>query len=82
MSEENSLTALCQRLGSPEPQARIMARQLLKRADQLARERGITREAAMEHLLKLLIQGSQGKTPTGFEGGSPPPSGPSNPPGR
>ncbi|MDX2185928.1 MAG: hypothetical protein SFV32_03265 [Opitutaceae bacterium] len=55
-----------------------MARQLLKRADQMAAERGIPREEAMRHLLKLVIEGSQGRTPAGFEGGAPaaPPSPP------
>ncbi|MGE9296836.1 MAG: hypothetical protein ACQKBV_11155 [Puniceicoccales bacterium] len=63
---EESLTLLCQRLGSPEAQARTMARQLLKRSEQIAQERGIKRVEAMEHLLSLLIRGSQGETPPDF----------------
>lgn len=63
---EESLTKLCQQLGSPESQARTMARQLLKRSEQIAEERGIKRVEAMEHLLSLLIRGAQGETPRDF----------------
>jgi hypothetical protein len=61
------LTALCERLGAaPGEPARTMARQLMKRADQLALERGITRTAAMEHLLALVVHGRAGNVPPGF----------------
>lgn len=63
---EESLTQLCQRLGANEEQARTMARQLLKRSEQIAQERGIKRVEAMERLLSLLISGSQGQTPPDF----------------
>jgi len=63
---EESLTRLCQRMGAPEAQARTMARQLLKRSDQIAQERGIKRVDALEHLLRLLISGRQGETPLRF----------------
>lgn len=43
-----------------------MARQLMKRADQFAGERAITREAAMQHLLSVLVHGRQGEVPPGF----------------
>ena len=39
----------------------VMARQLEKRAGQIAAERGIDRVDAMEHLLKVLIYGSRGE---------------------
>jgi hypothetical protein len=42
-----------------------MARQLIKRADQLAVERGIGREAAMERLLSVLVHGRAGQVPPG-----------------
>lgn len=48
-----------------------MARQLLKRAEQLSAERKITREAAMAELLQLVVQGRQGIVPEKFQ---PPPS--------
>ena len=63
MSELEQLTLLCGRLGAPAPQAEIMARQLIKRADQLAAERGQSREDAMAYLLRLLVQGSSGEVP-------------------
>jgi hypothetical protein len=67
MDELDRLTQLCRRLGAPtEAQAETMARQLQKRADQLAAERGITRVAAMEHLLTVMVHGRRGETPPGF----------------
>lgn len=67
MDELTQLTRLCERLGATTPeQAQTMARQLLKRADQLAAERGLTREAALQHLLTIVIEGRQGNVPPGF----------------
>lgn len=54
-------------LGSPPLQAKTMARQLLKRADQIAAERGIPREEAMTQLLQILVEGRQGNVPPGFQ---------------
>ena len=70
MTEHEQLTALCQRLGAPREQAGIMAAQLLKRAEQLAVERGTTREAALARLLELVIKGRAGEVPAEF---APPP---------
>lgn len=68
MDELAKLTQLCRNLGAPtDAQAETMARQLQKRADQLATERGIARVAAMEHLLTLMVHGRRGETPPGFE---------------
>ena len=66
MDELKRLTALCRQLGAPSEQADAMARQLLKRADQLMVERGQTREDAMAYLLKLLVQGRSGEVPEEF----------------
>ncbi|MDP2139076.1 MAG: hypothetical protein Q8J74_14595 [Candidatus Didemnitutus sp.] len=72
MDEIAQLTELCERLGATSRvQAELMARQLVKRAEQLAAERGLSREAAMEHLLSVLVHGRRGEVPPGFE---PPPS--------
>jgi hypothetical protein len=73
MSEEEQLTQLCAQLGAAPPQAAIMAAQLLKRAGQLAAERGITREAALKGLLDVLVKGRAGEVPPGFT--PPPPAG-------
>jgi hypothetical protein len=72
MDELAPLTALCRRLGAAnDAQAETLARQLLKRADQLAAERGLAREVALKHLLDVLVSGRRGEVPSGF---GPPPS--------
>jgi hypothetical protein len=72
MNEHEQLAALCAKMGATPAQARVMAAQLAKRADQLAVERGITRIEAMSHLLHLVAKGRNGEAPAGFEGGPPP----------
>jgi hypothetical protein len=71
VSELEQITELCVRLGATADQAGTMARQLIKRADQIAAERKIPRETAMAELLQILIQGRQGEVPARFQ--SPPP---------
>ncbi len=66
MSDVEQITVLCERLGAPREQAAIMAKQLLKRADQVAAERGITRETALAQLLQILVEGRQGNVPPAF----------------
>jgi hypothetical protein len=70
MTEHGQLTQLCERLGALPAQAATMAAQLLKRADQLAVERGITREVALQGLLDVVIKGRAGEVPSRF---APPP---------
>jgi hypothetical protein len=74
MDELKKLTELCARLGAPPVQADAMARQLIKRTDQLASERGQTREEAMAYLLRLLVQGRNGTVPPEFQTNAPPPT--------
>jgi hypothetical protein len=71
MDELGQLTALCGKLGAPPEQAAAMARQLVKRADQLVAERGQNREEVMAYLLRLLVQGRNGEVPAEFK---PPPT--------
>lgn len=66
MNEEEQLTQLCIRLGATPEQARVMAAQLLKRAGQLAAERGTTPAAELEKLLELLVKGRAGEVPKSF----------------
>jgi hypothetical protein len=54
-----------------------MAAQLLKRADQLARERGTTPETELKRLLDLVVRGHAGEVPQGFV--APPPKPPPAP---
>ena len=67
MSELEKVTELCIALGAASGQATTMARQLMKRADQLAAERGISRQESMDQLLQILVQGRQGKVPVEFK---------------
>lgn len=67
MSELEHLTASCARLGASPAQAGTMARQLLKRADQLAAERKQSREEALAYLLALVMQGRSGEVPHEFK---------------
>ena len=47
-------------LGALEEQANVMSAQLLKRASQLAEERGISKVEAAEYLLKQVVEARQG----------------------
>jgi len=49
-----------------------MAAQLLKRAEQISAERGVTPEAALAQLLEILVQGRQGNVPPAFKPPAPP----------
>ena len=66
MTEHEQLAQLCEGLGAPGPQAQTMARQLLKRAEQIAAERGITRESALKGLLEVVVRGRAGEVPKDF----------------
>jgi hypothetical protein len=72
MTEHEQLTQLCERLGATPTQASIMATQLLKRADQLVIERGVTREAALKDLLDVVVKGRAGEVPAKFAPQPPP----------
>ena len=71
MTELEQLTALCERLGAPPAQANTMAAQRLKRAGQIAAERGITREAALKSLIEVMVKGRSGEVPPQFRPPSP-----------
>ncbi len=67
MDELSKLADCCRKLGAPANQAEIMARQLLKRAGQLAIERKQSRKEAMGYLLRLVTQGRTGEVPKEFQ---------------
>ncbi|MBL9211666.1 MAG: hypothetical protein JNL92_14435 [Opitutaceae bacterium] len=73
MTELEQLTQLCARLGASPAQAAIMAAQLVKRADQLATERGVAREVALRGLLEVVVKGRAGEVPAAFTVAPPPP---------
>jgi hypothetical protein len=66
VNELEQLTAACAQMGATPQQAGMMARQLLKRAEQLAAERSISREAALAYLLNLVVKGRAGELPPEF----------------
>lgn len=75
MTETEELIRLCKRLGASPAQAQVMAAQLLKRAEQHAVERGVTREAALARLLEMVVKGRAGEVPAGFVPPRPPETG-------
>lgn len=71
MDELAQLNRLCRGLGAAPAQADAMARQLVKRADQLVAARGESREAVMAYLLRLVVQGRAGEVPPEFRSSAP-----------
>lgn len=69
--ETDGIATVLANLGASQENARTMARQLLKRADQMARQRRCRREEAVEYLLECAVLGRQGITPTKSPPGSP-----------
>lgn len=59
-SEKLQVKQLLLQLGAVDSQAEVMARQLLRRADQVAAERGIERLQALDQLLRAVINGRNG----------------------
>jgi len=72
VSDLEKITLLCTRLGATPDQASTMSAQLLKRAEQISAERGVTREVALAQLLEILVQGRQGNVPPAFKPPAPP----------
>jgi len=78
-TEAEMLIRLCVGLGSTKDQARAMAVQLMKRAEQLKIERGSSREDAMRYLLEVLTKGRAGEVATEYDKARPPISSDSTP---
>ncbi len=62
--EVKQVAQLFVRMGAGAESAEVMARQLLKRADQIAVERGIERVEALDSLLRSAIRGREGLPPS------------------
>lgn len=56
---EKMLQELFKQIGADELQSQRMASQLLKRADQVAKEESISETEALENLLKKIIEGQK-----------------------
>ncbi len=59
-SEIDRIALIFQRLGAPENQARIMARQLFRRAEQRAEEQGRPLAETLADLLGKAVKGRMG----------------------
>ncbi len=59
-NEAAEIAGIFVNLGAPEKQAEVMASQLIKRAEQIAQERGISKVEATERLLKQVVEARQG----------------------
>lgn len=66
MTEREQLVRLCEGLGASPAQAATMAAQLLKRAEQIAAERGLSREEALGGLIEIVVKGRAGEVPARF----------------
>lgn len=62
MSEVEQVAAVLEQWGAEGAQAKVMAAQLIKRAEQISEERGIKKVAALAELLKLVKAGREGET--------------------
>lgn len=66
--EIESLAKVFMNMGSSEKQGAVMARQLLKRAEQLAETRGKGRVEALQYLMQLVVSGRSGEASMGKSG--------------
>lgn len=68
IEEIEQLSKVFVNLGSDESQAKTMATQVVKRAGQLAKQRGKGRVEALQYLMNLVVSGRSGVYPMGGEG--------------
>lgn len=62
MDELGQVAALLESFGAEKAQAEVMARQLLKRAEQVSAEKGVPKIEALADLLQLVKAGRTGET--------------------
>jgi hypothetical protein len=62
-SELGAVTQLFEGMGAAPGQAEVMARQLLKRSEQLGKDRGISKVEAAGILLKQVAEARDGRAP-------------------
>jgi len=60
-NESEQLTELFKSLGANEETAKTMAIQLLKRSEQIAGERSVTKLEALEYLIRVTLAGRDGR---------------------
>lgn len=66
MNEVQKLSKVFENLGAQSTQALTMARQVMRRADQLAEEKNISRIDSLERLMRLCVRGFQGEISPDF----------------
>ena len=66
MNEQEQLSKVFEGLGAESKQALIMARQLLRRADQIAAKQNISRVESLKRLMRLCLEGFHGKIDPDF----------------
>ena len=60
VEDQQQICQLLIRLGATSAQAEVMSRQILRRAEQIAVERGIERLQALDSLLRAVVSGRHG----------------------
>ena len=66
MDEISQLAKVFENLGAPAGKARIMAGQLLRRAEQIAAERNISKIESLDRLIRLCVKGFHGEVDPNF----------------
>jgi hypothetical protein len=66
MNEQEQLAKVFEGLGAQSKQALKMARQLLRRAEQVATEQNISRVESLRRLMRLCVEGFHGKIDPDF----------------
>ncbi|WP_309026009.1 hypothetical protein [Pelagicoccus enzymogenes] len=62
MAEVDQVASILEQWGAEGSQAKVMAAQLLKRAEQISEQRGVEKVEALADLLKLVKAGRDGET--------------------
>ena len=66
MDEASQLAKVFENLGAPAGKARTMAGQLLRRAEQIAAERNISKIESLDRLIRLCVKGFHGEVDPNF----------------
>lgn len=62
MSELEQVAEVLKQLGAKDEQSKVMAAQLLKRAEQISGDRGVEKVVALAELLQLVKSGREGES--------------------
>ena len=66
MDETSQLAKVFENLGAPAGKARTMAGQLLRRAEQIATEKKISKVESLDRLIRLCVKGFHGEIDPNF----------------